>query len=169
MVRTCSTSDAVARDECRSLVASMAPKVVVAIERAGMTADGTYRNSLAQDFSDGRSRLDYIIAEASERGIPTIGIGDGGNEIGMGNVPDAVARFIPLGDKICPVQKTDLLLPCGVSNWGAYAIAAAIALLGFVALVPWRRQASLPDTRQWPMFCAFLQSGSQTASICQSG
>jgi hypothetical protein len=129
MVRTCSTLDAVARDECRSLVAFMVPKVVVAIERAGMTADGTYRNSLAQDFSDGRSRLDYIVSEASDRGIPTIGIGDGGNEIGMGNVPDAVARFIPLGDKICPVQKTDLLLPCGVSNWGAYAIAAAIALL----------------------------------------
>ena len=55
MVRTCSTLDAVARDECRSLVAFMVPKVVVAIERAGMTADGTYRNSLAQDFSDGRS------------------------------------------------------------------------------------------------------------------
>ena len=129
VVRTCSTKDQAARKECRELVTTLAPKAVVAIERAGFTADGTYRNSLAQDFSEGRSRLDYLVSEARERGIPTIGIGDGGNEIGMGNVRDAVAKHIPHGAEICPTTLTDILLPAGVSNWGAYAVAAAIALL----------------------------------------
>ena len=128
VVRTCSTRDDVARIECRDLVDELEPKAVVTIERAGFTADGTYRNSLAQDFSEGRSRLDYAVAEARSRRIPTIGIGDGGNEIGMGNVADAVAAHIPHGAAICPTTLTDILLPCGVSNWGAYAVAAAIAL-----------------------------------------
>jgi len=129
VVRTCSTDDDLAREQCRDLVNELAPKAVVTIERAGMTADGTYRNSLAQDFSEGRARLDYVVSEARARSVPTIGIGDGGNEIGMGNVLDAVARHIPHGAAICPTTLTDILLPCGVSNWGAYAIAAAIALL----------------------------------------
>ena len=129
VVRTCSTRDRAARKECRELVTKLKPKAVVAIERAGFTADGTYRNSLAQDFSAGRSRLDYLIPEARKRGIPTIGIGDGGNELGMGNVREAVAKHIPHGAAICPTTLTDILLPSGVSNWGAYAVAAAIALL----------------------------------------
>lgn len=129
MVRTCSSDDSAARGECRSLVDHFKPRAVITIERAGLTSDGTYRNSLAQDFSAGRSRLDYVVSEAQARGIPTIGIGDGGNEIGMGNVREAVARFIMHGAQICPVGKTDVFLPAGVSNWGAYGIAAAIALL----------------------------------------
>jgi hypothetical protein len=45
-------------------------------------------------------------ARTSSLSIETTGIGDGGNELGMGTVNDAVRRCIPMGDLIvsCPVE-----------------------------------------------------------------
>jgi hypothetical protein len=63
-------------------------------------------------------------------GIPTIGVGDGGNEIGMGKLPwDVVRRNVPQGGRVACRVPTDLLVVCGVSNWGAYALAAGVRLL----------------------------------------
>ena len=63
-------------------------------------------------------------------GMRTIGIGDGGNEIGMGKIPhDVIARNVPNGGLIACRVPTDHLIVCGVSNWGAYALAAGVALL----------------------------------------
>jgi hypothetical protein len=60
----------------------------------------------------------------------TIGIGDGGNEIGMGKIPhEIVAKNIPNGDLIHCRVPTDHLIVAGVSNWGAYALAAGVHLL----------------------------------------
>jgi hypothetical protein len=70
-----------------------------------------------------------LVEEAGSRGIPTIGVGDGGNEIGMGGISEAVHKFVPHGEVLCAKTVTDILLPAGVSNWGCYAIQAALALL----------------------------------------
>jgi hypothetical protein len=60
----------------------------------------------------------------------TIGIGDGGNEIGMGKIPwDIIRRNIPRGGLIACRVPTDYLIVAGVSNWGAYALAAGICFL----------------------------------------
>jgi hypothetical protein len=59
-----------------------------------------------------------------------IGIGDGGNEIGMGKIPhETVVANIPNGDLIHCRVPSDYLIVAGVSNWGAYAIAAGVYLL----------------------------------------
>ncbi len=129
VVGTCSDDNETAKEQCRKLIEQYKPKVIISIERAGMTADGTYRNMAAMDFSAGRSRLDHLIDIAHEKGIPTIGVGDGGNEIGMGAFAKEVAAHIKHGEIICPTSETDILLPCGVSNWGCYAIQAALAIL----------------------------------------
>lgn len=64
----------------------------------------------------------------SARGA-TIGIGDGGNEIGMGKVPwDVIRRNVPGGGLVACRVPTDHLIVCGVSNWGAYGLAAGVAL-----------------------------------------
>jgi hypothetical protein len=62
--------------------------------------------------------------------IRTIGIGDGGNEIGMGKVPwDVIRRNIPGGGLVACRVPCDYLIVCGVSNWGAYGLAAGVRLL----------------------------------------
>lgn len=62
--------------------------------------------------------------------IITIGIGDGGNEVGMGKIPwDVIRRNIPGGGLIACRVPTRHLIVAGVSNWGAYGLAAGTALL----------------------------------------
>jgi hypothetical protein len=69
-------------------------------------------------------------ARRLDPGVPTIGIGDGGNEIGMGKIAwDVVRRNIPNGARVACRIPTDHLIVAGVSNWGAYALAAGVALL----------------------------------------
>lgn len=62
----------------------------------------------------------------------TIGIGDGGNEIGMGAIPwEDLARRLT-GDHSARVPcriATDHTIVAGVSNWGGYALGAATLLL----------------------------------------
>jgi hypothetical protein len=63
-------------------------------------------------------------------GITTIGIGDGGNEIGMGKISwEVIRRNIPRGGLVACRVPVDHVLVCGVSNWGAYGLAAGVLLL----------------------------------------
>jgi hypothetical protein len=59
--------------------------------------------------------------------LTTIGIGDGGNEIGMGKIPrNVIARNIPNGQLVACRVRVDHNIVCGISNWGAYALAAGV-------------------------------------------
>jgi hypothetical protein len=63
-------------------------------------------------------------------GRTTIGIGDGGNEIGMGKLSWATIRKnVPQGGEVACRVPTDYLIVAGVSNWGAYAFATGVRLL----------------------------------------
>ncbi len=74
----------------------------------------------------------HCLFELPGRTYRTIGIGDGGNEIGLGCVPWEVLRSAitrgPASQIACRVA-TDHLLLAGVSNWGGYALGAAVAAL----------------------------------------
>src|SRR5690606_14889032 len=60
----------------------------------------------------------------------TIGIGDGGNEIGMGNLPAEIVRDdIPNGHLIAASTGADHLIVAGVSTWGGYGLVAALIAL----------------------------------------
>ena len=66
-------------------------------------------------------------ARSINRRPVTIGVGDGGNEIGMGNVRARFARGGALAARIASVVRVDHLVVAGVSNWGAYGIVANLA------------------------------------------
>jgi len=76
-------------------------------------------------------RLFEIVAER-KLPITTIGIGDGGNEIGLGSIPwEVLRRAIAKGpaDRVaCRIATTWTIL-AGVSNWGGYALGLATAAL----------------------------------------
>ncbi|MCI0378002.1 MAG: DUF4392 domain-containing protein, partial [Gemmataceae bacterium] len=83
-----------------------------------------------RDITEQMSPAHWLFEEARRRGIATIGIGDGGNEIGMGKIPWYVIRLnIPNGGLIACRVATDRLIVCGISNWGAYGLAAGVWLL----------------------------------------
>lgn len=100
---------------------------VIAIERCGPGADGHPRNMRGTDISAHAAPLERLFGAGPWR---TIAIGDGGNELGMGNVPrDLIAQHVLLGDTIGCVVPADGLIAAGVSHWGAYAMLAALTLL----------------------------------------
>ena len=69
---------------------------------------------------------------ARRHDICTIGIGDGGNEIGMGGIPwHELHRRLsgPFAARVPCRIATDCTIVAGVSNWGGQALAAATLLL----------------------------------------
>ena len=115
-------------DSTRYRVGDIRPSHLVAIERPGRAADGRYWNARGESIGAWNASLDALFRKPP-RGLTTIGIGDGGNEIGMGNVRSRLLRQGPLARKIASVVRVDHLVVAGVSNWGAYGVAAQLSIL----------------------------------------
>ncbi len=113
------------------ILSELKPNLVISIERCGRSKDDTYRNMRSADITAYTARLDYLF----ESGIPSVGIGDGGNEIGMGNL----AQVIPSVDRLPDdpaVTEVDRLVIASVSNWGGYGLVAALSQLVGRNLLP---------------------------------
>jgi hypothetical protein len=109
----------------------------VSIERVGPSVlDGRPRSMRGIDVSHLHAPLhalwDYFrsrgrIAGSVGRKVHCIAIGDGGNEIGMGNVSSLVAKHVKLGDEIACRCTCDFLICAGISNWGGLALFILLA------------------------------------------
>ncbi|CAL8300852.1 unnamed protein product [Boreogadus saida] len=103
---------------------------LVAIERSGRAADGNYYNMRGANIKHLVDPIDDLfVAAADLPGITTIGIGDGGNELGMGKVKEKVKDLMPNGSLVACDVAADYAITAGVSNWGGYAVACALYLL----------------------------------------
>ena len=80
-----------------------------------------YDNMRGISIKEYTASTDWLFIQAGKAGIPTFGVGDGGNEIGMGNLKEVIHEELALVP--CKV-KVDTLVIATVSNWGAYAIVA---------------------------------------------
>lgn len=104
---------------------------LVAIERVGPAADGRPHRQHGWELSRVTAPLHLLFDEAGwDRPWVTIGIGDGGNEIGMGSLPrHIIEEDIPNGPLVAASTPTDHLIVAGVSNWGGYGLVVAMAIL----------------------------------------
>nr|XP_005285453.1 D-glutamate cyclase, mitochondrial isoform X4 [Chrysemys picta bellii] len=103
---------------------------LIAIERAGMAADGNYYNARKVNIKHLVDPIDELFLAAHNiPGVTTTGIGDGGNELGMGKVKEAIRKHIKNGDVIACDVEADFAIVAGVSNWGGYAVACALYIL----------------------------------------
>lgn len=106
--------------EAGAMLADLQPTAVISIERPGLAEDGRYYNMRGEDITSRCSFFDPYIRLAE---CPTIAIGDGGNEIGMGKIGPAIASL----DIRASVTSCDELLVADVSNWAAYGLIALLA------------------------------------------
>ncbi|XP_068195183.1 D-glutamate cyclase, mitochondrial-like [Antennarius striatus] len=103
---------------------------LVAIERSGRAADGNYYNMRGINIKHLVDPIDDLFVAAKDiAGITTIGIGDGGNELGMGKLKEQVKALMPRGGLIACDVPADYAITAGVSNWGGYAVACGLFLL----------------------------------------
>jgi hypothetical protein len=123
--------EAASRQHARRLLEAHGPSLLISIERCGRTKDGRYLNMRGLDVSGQTAQIDFLFDPA----IPSVGIGDGGNEIGMGNVADAVAASGKLVADPC-VTRVSRLVIASVSNWGGYGLVAALSAITGLDLLP---------------------------------
>jgi hypothetical protein len=112
----------------RRLLAEHAPTHLVAIERPGRTRSGHYLSMRGEPVGEWNAPLDALFLEAPRR-VVTVGVGDGGNEIGMGALSARLARAGARTRKVASIVPARHVVVAGVSNWGAYGIVVELAAL----------------------------------------
>ena len=108
----------------------------IALERPGQASDGCYYNITGHDLSPHIAPLDDLFLHAQSNNITTIGIGDGGNELGLGKVSDLVDSHVPDGRPFSCQTVADYCICAGVSNWGGYGMAALLSIIASKNLMP---------------------------------
>ena len=108
------------------ILAKYRPVYMISIERCGHNLENEYANMRGDSITGQTACIDTLFELAAQKKIPTIGVGDGGNEIGMGNVRQVILEKLELNP--CVVTVDDLIIAT-TSNWGAYALAAYMAKL----------------------------------------
>jgi len=118
-----------AEAQARSYVERFSPAMMISIEKLGPNSAGVACSSTGTPTTPLRGRGECLFDEAKRLNIPTLGIGDNGNEMGFGLILDAVRKHKPNGDRVGTRVTADVLVAANTSNWGAYGVEAALAAL----------------------------------------
>lgn len=128
-----------AAGQAEEIMASGLPSIVITNESAGANRQGVYHNAAGIDVTELEAKSDILFVKLQEKGVPSISIGDLGNEIGMGTLGDHLDRFIPYaaeGACSCECEgglavdtSADIVVTATVSNWGCNGMMAALAFL----------------------------------------
>ncbi|MDD3115444.1 MAG: DUF4392 domain-containing protein [Anaerovibrio sp.] len=132
---------------------ALKPSHVLTIERPGKALDGHYHNMRGGIIDPMFVDASSIIDSARQRGIATISIGDGGNEMGMGSLRTTIEKYVPHGENICAQEVSDIALISGVSNWWGWGVSAVLSRLHAKDLLP-------SDEVEVSMLQKMLQAGS---------
>lgn len=116
------------------------------IEKPGPNDRGVFHTSSGKPKDPDSVAHLHLLAEAlTARQRVTIGVGDGGNEIGFGSVGRSLEATLALardcgcgcGGGVVNATPVDALVSASTSNWGAYGVAVALVLIT-------RERAGLP-------------------------
>tara|TARA_Y100000994_G_scaffold171210_1_gene141059 strand:- start:240 stop:1094 length:855 start_codon:yes stop_codon:yes gene_type:complete len=115
----------------KNLITKESPTLLIGIERPGAHTDNKYRNMRDVEFTQYVARIDTLF----DYKIKSIGIGDGGNEIGMGNLFQQVLDSKNLVNFPAMSQVSELIIS-SVSNWGGYGLVGALSQIQQTNLLP---------------------------------
>ncbi|HHV08299.1 MAG TPA: DUF4392 domain-containing protein [Firmicutes bacterium] len=126
-----------AAQQTTELVSHKTPDVILSIEKPGRNWRGVYHMGGGTDVSYLAAKVDDLFLAYQHKRVPTVAIGDLGNEIGLGSIENEIRAYIPFGDQcqckcgggICVETCADHLITASTSDWGSYGLTAAIAFL----------------------------------------
>lgn len=120
----CTYLDVNASDEMlTALLDRLAPAGMISVERCGRNDDGDYANMRGISVAEHTAPADRLFELTK---VPSVAIGDGGNEVGMGNLAEQIREKLALSP--CRVT-VDRLIIATVSNWGALGLCACLGCL----------------------------------------
>ncbi|MHA1712482.1 MAG: glutamate cyclase domain-containing protein, partial [Candidatus Ranarchaeia archaeon] len=124
----------ITKEQASEFMAAEDPDIIIAVETPGANDAHEYHNMGGNSISPYCADYDTVFRQAYRHEIYTVGIGDGGNELGLGALQNSIRDNVPYG-KICrcpckhgiaATTKAHVPLIAGTSNWAAYALALAI-------------------------------------------
>jgi hypothetical protein len=129
-----------AREKALEIMDGFNPSAVIGVEKHAPNPVGVWHSAAGQAISgDTQPHVHHIVDEAKKRGVFTVGIGDGGNEIGYGLIREEANEIYRRAyGKTCQcgcgggeatATSTDVLISAAVSNWGAYGVSAVLAYM----------------------------------------
>ncbi|MBR6790100.1 MAG: DUF4392 domain-containing protein [Oscillospiraceae bacterium] len=145
------------------------PAAAVAIELPGANEKGVYHNAVGLDLTRLEAKTDLLLKALREKGVPTVAIGDLGNEAGLAALKPELSEKIPYtgpgecrcgcGGGIAAETAADRVLTATASDWGCMAVAAAMALLT-------EREELLPDGK---VYAGVLEAGCRAGLVDMNG
>jgi hypothetical protein len=126
-----------APQEAQRFLDEMNPRAAVSIERPGRNEKGFYHMANGRSITDFVAKIDELFEGVRRRGGLTIGIGDLGNELGMGILKEATKKIIFYGEQcrcgcgggIGNTFTSDATVFGAISEDAAYAFLACLAYL----------------------------------------
>ncbi|MDR1629262.1 MAG: DUF4392 domain-containing protein [Oscillospiraceae bacterium] len=125
-----------------SILSAGLPRAVVSIECPGANKQGVYHNATGLDMSALEAKTDMLFQKLADAGVMNIAVGDLGNETGMGTIAEHLKEFVPYmaesegstcrcgcAGGILAATKAQNIITATVSDWGCYALIAALAFL----------------------------------------
>ncbi|PYD67237.1 hypothetical protein CDI09_04035 [Komagataeibacter nataicola] len=136
-VATVPKDDAGCAKVCDFLLDTVDPSLLIAIERPGCNDRGLYHGLGGRPLDGLVADMDSFFHKGRRKGLVSIGIGDGGNELGMGMIADELRQLfpkardtgVPARGGVAAQTATDILIVANVSNWGATGLVAALSCL----------------------------------------
>ena len=119
-------------EDARALLKQYHPVGLFSLERCGCNERNDYANMRGVSIRGNTAPIDLLFT-LSRGLVPSVGVGDGGNEIGMGNLAGVIADELSLVPCVVPV---DSLVIATVSNWGGYGICACLEEMTEQPLTP---------------------------------
>ena len=130
---------AAAEDAAQEMIKSGLPKALITIEAPGANENGVYHNAVGLDVTPLEAKTDALFRLLKNSGVYTLSIGDLGNEMGMGTIKEHILKNIPYsapgecccgcGGGLLAATAADDIITATTSDWGCYALMAAIAYL----------------------------------------
>jgi hypothetical protein len=110
------------------LINEFKPKAMVTIEHPGQNELGLYHTAFGKQLADWVAPIDILMNDVRKAGGFTVGIGDLGNEAGMGNAKPEIDEVIPYGDKgVATIIESDAPIMSVISEIGTYGLIACLS------------------------------------------
>jgi hypothetical protein len=126
-----------AKEEAARICEKFDPVAMITLEKCGRNEKGIYHTGPGGDMSAWTAKVDILFDMLRDNGILTIGIGDFGNEIGLGALKETIKEISPSARKCnCPcgagnatMVEAKIPFVAAISNWGANGICACLAAM----------------------------------------
>lgn len=115
----------------KSWAAPLGLSAAIAVERCGRAQDGDYYNMAGRSIREHTAPIDLLFDET----MPSCGIGDGGNEIGIGPLCGNLPGLALPKHALSAVSTTAPVIAT-TSNWGAWGVVAALGAMAGLDLLP---------------------------------